>query len=312
MGVRSMCCLVETNDTSILFDAGVSLGLRFNLVPHPREYMALAEARRKIRELAQKVDIITISHYHFDHFTPPFLSDTVWTWASKEEAIAIYGGKRVLVKDIRDNINYSQRKRGWIFRNIVGPMASSVEEADGKTVKVGDTELRFSPPLSHGEEGSELGYVIVITIKCKGESVTIAPDLQGPLSDEALSYLELCKSDIVIIGGPPTYLAQSKLQEDEIEKGFRNMSKLASVTKLTIVDHHLLRDAEWRRKASAIFSAAKANSTTVQTAAEFLGLSDNLLEAYRKKLYDEEPPSDEFMAWTRLPIEKRRKIKPPL
>ncbi|MEM2886008.1 MAG: hypothetical protein QXF24_07975, partial [Thermoproteota archaeon] len=88
MGVRSMCCLVETPDLSALFDAGVSLGPRFSLPPHPLEYLALAEARRKIRESARKADIVTVSHYHFDHFTPPFHSDTVWTWSSKEEAAA--------------------------------------------------------------------------------------------------------------------------------------------------------------------------------------------------------------------------------
>lgn len=312
MGVRSMCCLVETPDLSVLFDAGVSLGQRFSLAPHPLEYMALADARKRIRELAKKADIVTVSHYHFDHFTPPFRSDTVWTWSSKEEAEAIYGGKRILAKDARENINYSQRKRGWIFRNLVGPIAKSIEEADGKTFKIGGTELKFSPPLSHGEEGSELGYVLTVTFKNEGETVTIAPDVQGPISDDALYYLERCESDILVLGGPPTYLAQSKLQEAAFERGFRNMSKLVSKMQLTIVDHHLLRDAEWRQKASEVFLVAKMSSKKVQTAAEYLGLNDNLLEALRKNLYEREPPSEEFMAWTRLPLEKRRRTMPPL
>jgi len=312
MGVRSMCCAIETPDVSILFDAGVSLGTRYNLAPHPREYLALTEARRKIRDYARKADVIAISHYHFDHFTPPFISDMICTFATKEESAAIYAGKRVLVKDIRENINYSQRKRGWIFQNFIGPMAQSVEEADGRTFKFGGTVLKFSSPFSHGEDESELGYVIAATITYRDESVTIAPDVQGPTTEDALAYIELCKSNVLYVGGPPTYLAQSQMQEGVLARSIRNMSKLASVTPLMLIDHHLLRDIDWKRKVAEIFLEAEKSSNIVRTASGHLGSEDDLLEASRKMLYEKEPPSEEFMAWVRMPPVKRRRIPPPL
>ena len=312
LGVRSMCCALETPDVSILFDAGASLGLRQGLAPHPREYLALAEARRKIRDYAKNAEVIVVSHYHFDHFTPPFQSDNVWTFASKEEAAAIYSGKRVLVKDVREDINPSQRKRGWIFQSYIGPLAKSVEEADDKAFRFGRTMLKFSPPLSHGQEESELGYVLVATLTYGGGSVTIAPDVQGPTSGEALRYIARCKSELIFLGGPPTYLAQTKVQEDVLAKSIENMKELASNTPTTLIDHHLLRDIDWREKVREVFTAAESNSNSIKTAAEYLGLRDSLLEASRRMLYEREPPSDEFLAWTRIPMERRRRIPPPL
>jgi predicted metallo-beta-lactamase superfamily hydrolase len=38
LGVRSMASKVVTPDIKILIDPGVSLGIRFGLLPHPEEY----------------------------------------------------------------------------------------------------------------------------------------------------------------------------------------------------------------------------------------------------------------------------------
>ena len=71
LGVRSMCTLVETPDISILLDAGISLcPYRFNLMPHQLEFQRINQIRKKMEEIARNVEIITISHYHFDHHTP--------------------------------------------------------------------------------------------------------------------------------------------------------------------------------------------------------------------------------------------------
>src|SRR5213593_2633230 len=49
LGVRGMCTLLETKEVGILADAGVAMGPRFRLMPHPIEYKARAKARRKSR-----------------------------------------------------------------------------------------------------------------------------------------------------------------------------------------------------------------------------------------------------------------------
>jgi len=70
LGVRSMAIYVETDDVGVLFDAGASLAPRFGLMPHPFEYRALKEARERIRAYSERAEVITLSHYHFDHYTP--------------------------------------------------------------------------------------------------------------------------------------------------------------------------------------------------------------------------------------------------
>ncbi len=43
---------------------------RFGYPPWKNEFDALYETRARIEEYAKKADIITISHYHHDHYTP--------------------------------------------------------------------------------------------------------------------------------------------------------------------------------------------------------------------------------------------------
>src|SRR3990170_1166289 len=79
-GVRSMCTYVETPDVRLLLDAGVSLAPnRFGFFPHPKEYEAIAECRQRIAEAAEKVEVVTLSHYHFDHHTPSY-EDWCYNW----------------------------------------------------------------------------------------------------------------------------------------------------------------------------------------------------------------------------------------
>ena len=72
-GVRSMCTLVQTPDVTLLLDAGVSLcPNRFGLPPHPTEFKAIIKLRKRLAEAADKAEVVTISHYHFDHHTPSY------------------------------------------------------------------------------------------------------------------------------------------------------------------------------------------------------------------------------------------------
>jgi hypothetical protein len=94
LGVRSMCTYVETSDLKILLDAGVSLcPKRFGLPPHPIEFKAIVDSRRKIAEVAEESKIVTLSHYHFDHHTPSY-EDWLCNWTTANQtARQIYEGK---------------------------------------------------------------------------------------------------------------------------------------------------------------------------------------------------------------------------
>ena len=311
-GVRSMCTYVETADVRVLLDAGASLGPnRFRLPPHPREYKAMAVCREKISKAAEKADVVTLSHYHFDHHTPSF-TDWFCNWSSEDVAKEIYEEKLVLVKNYRAMINFSQRRRGWMFKKTGGKNAKRLEVADGKTFEFGDTRLRFSDPVFHGSENSALGWVLMTTIECEDDRVSFASDVQGPMHNATLEMIISENPQLLIIGGPPTYLSGFRVKEEYIQQGMQNLENLVTRVSVTILEHHLLRDEKWRNQSQQIFDAASKMGYKVVTAAEFVGEKNNLLEFRRKKLYENEPPAHQFQKWMKLPISKRKNTRPPI
>ena len=271
-GVRSMCTYVETSDTTILLDAGASLApRRWGYPPHPREYQALAECRERISKTAEKADIVTISHYHFDHHTPSY-TDWFTNWSSAETAKKIYEGKLVLAKSYRSMVNASQRRRGWLFKKPGGSHAKKLERADGRNFEFGETKLRFSEPVFHGPENSELGWILMLTIEFADKKVVFASDVQGPMYTPTLAKILAENPQLVIIGGPPTYLAGFRVKDEDIEMGMQNLKSLVENVPMTILEHHTLRDKKWRTISQSIFEVAEERGHKVLTAAEFSGI----------------------------------------
>jgi len=311
LGVRSMCTFVETPDVKLLLDAGVSLGpFRLGFPPHPREYKALKAARKRIAEAAEKTDIVTISHYHFDHHTPSY-TDWFQNWSSDETARQIYEGKIVLAKSFRDKVNFSQRHRGWVFANTGGKYAERLEYVDGKEYTFGETQIRFSEPVVHGEQNSELGWLIMTTIKHDNEQVLFTSDVQGPMHSGTLTTILKENPTVAIIGGPPTYLT-GLVRQESIQLGLTNLEEIAKSFPITVLEHHILRQDDWRELTKPVFETAAKAEHSVCTAAEFLKKENSLLEARRKQLFETEPPSDEFKKWMRMPITKRKNTPPPI
>ena len=310
LGVRSMCTLVETPDTVILLDPGVSLApSRFGLPPHPEEFRAVRDSRRRILEAAQQAEVVLASHYHFDHITPGFKS--WYEWTEEDTYRLVYSGKLVLAKDIEHNINFSQRRRGYVFRKLVSEVAREILVADGAELTLGRTRIKCTDPMPHGAPGTRLGWVVGMLIEHQNEKILYLPDVQGPMSGEALNWILSEKPDLVMIGGPPTYLAGMKVPEDAVNQGIENLARIAAQVDMIIVCHHLLRDIAWRERLTQVFNAAGDKGGKVVSAAEYLGREAVLLEAQRKELYRERPPSEEFMEWIRAG-KKNRKTPPPI
>jgi predicted metallo-beta-lactamase superfamily hydrolase len=312
-GVRSMCTYVETSDVRILLDAGVSLcPNRFGLPPHPREFKAIVECRRRIAEAAEKADIVTLSHYHFDHHTPSY-EDWLCNWTEADKtARQIYEGKVVLLKNPKEKINFSQRRRGWVFQKTGGKHTKRIEVADGKTFLYGDARIRFSEPVYHGPENSVLGWVLMVTVECQNEKFMFAPDVQGPMSLSTLRIIVEEKPRLLMIGGPPLYLENFRVDSEQIGVGLRNLEKIVEVVPCIILEHHILRDENWRKKAANIFEKARKIGHRVLTAAEYMGEKNAFLEAMRKRLFTEESPSKDFERWMRESIKAKKKVKPPI
>lgn len=311
LGVRSMCTFVETADVRVLIDAGVALGPRFGKLPHPIEYRARNSCRAKIREYAAKADAIVVSHYHNDHHTPNF-TETEYVGSSAEESERIYKGKVILGKNIRNSINFSQRRRGWMFQQFVKKIGGRFEVADGKTFEYGATKVRMSQPVPHGTEDSELGWVIMTTIETEGSRFMHSSDVQGPISSQTARLIRREQPDTLVLGGPPAYLEGLKVDKATIRKGIDNAAKLAGGISTVILEHHLLRSEDWRDRAKKVFDVSAKMNHVVSTAAEYSGIEPQLLEAIRPRLYEKEPPSEEFVKWSKLKREKRRAQFPPV
>ncbi len=278
MGVRSMATFVET-DIKILIDPGTSIApKRFGYPPWKNEFDALYKTRARIEEYAKKVNIMTISHYHHDHYTPFELGK--FLDSSPKAAEKLYNGKKLLIKHPTSNINKSQQNRASKFLKNVD--SNCVSYADGKSFEIGETVIEFSKALHHGGEGSRLGYVITTTVRWNDESFMHASDVQGPMSDEAKKVILEENPEMLILSGPPIYLQGFAVDVKEIEKARHNLVEIAKKISKVVVDHHLLRDLKCF---DFIDGIREESGGEVMVASQILGQEPNLLEARRKEFY---------------------------
>lgn len=280
MGVRSMATFVET-DQKILIDPGTSIApKRFGYPPWKDEFDALHETRARIEKYAENADIITISHYHHDHYTPFELGK--FLDSSQGAAEKLYQDKRLFIKHPTSQINKSQQKRAADFLKNLKDLKCEVNYADGNSFEIGDTVLKFSNPLSHGSEGSRLGYIIALTINWNGKTLMHASDVQGPINDGAKRYILDEKPDMLILSGPPIYLQGFVVERKDIENARKNLIEISNKIPKVVVDHHLLRDI---RCFDFINSVREESDGEILVASEIIGKEPYLLEARRKQFY---------------------------
>jgi predicted metallo-beta-lactamase superfamily hydrolase len=311
LGVRSMCTYVETPDLRILMDPGVSLcPNRYQLPPHPKEFKAIINARKRISKFAAKANVVSISHYHFDHHTPSF-EDWMGNWTDSETAQQIYTGKLVLAKNPRVNINTSQRRRGWVFQKTGGKHATKIQFADHKTFSFNQTTLTFSQPVPHGSPRTPLGFVLMTTIEHDDEKMMYTSDVQGPMTNTTSDMILEEDPKLLFIGGPPTYLKGYRVTEQQIKHSLENLTILTAKIPITILDHHILRDSKWQDHTKRIIESAQNLGNIVVTAAEYIGRKNQLLEAKREQFFKTSPPDPSFLKWASSDANRRAK-KPPL
>jgi predicted metallo-beta-lactamase superfamily hydrolase len=269
LGVRSMATFISTPDINIIIDPSASLApLRYGLPPHELEVRALHNSIEVIKNFISFSDVIVITHYHYDHHDP-----------GKLIPLELLTSKELLVKDPVNMINVSQRIRASKFLKGVKDVGADIKIADGREFKYGKTLITISKPQQHGNN-DKLGYVLMVSIRYEGYSIIFSSDIEGFLNDYSMKFIE--GADVAIIDGPPTYLINNAYSEDEIRACIENLAILSKKVGKLVIDHHMLRDLNYRN----IFNIIKdLSGVNVITAAEFLGLEPNLLEARRRELY---------------------------
>lgn len=272
LGVRSMAIAVKTKDYTIIVDPSIALApKRYGLEPHKIELARQKELWDNLKKWVKKADIMTISHYHFDHHDP--------------EQPGIFKGKKMLVKHPKENINKSQISRSSIFKTALGDLPESMEFADDRTFEFGNTTLTFSKAVPHGTN-TKLGYVIQLAIDDGQTTFLHTSDVEGPSLDSQLEFILEHEPDILACDGPMTYMMY-RYGLKAMEKSLANLQKIITDTniKTIMLDHHLTRDIKWREKMELVFATGEEQGCDVTTFAGYLGKEDDLLEARRKELW---------------------------
>jgi uncharacterized protein len=267
LGVRSVSTYVECGQTRVLIDPGAMLApSRFNLPPVEEEWEALRRANDRISGYATRASLVFVSHYHEDHF---------------RHDVGLYAGRQIWAKDPKRQITGRQAQRAerlWSALAASCPPAS----AEGRRLETVDAVLQASPPLSHGPDGTGLGYVVALTVEDRREGTRFvhASDVQGPLSPVAAAYLERQRPTLLYLSGPPAYL-ESQLGSELVDRGIEHLLRIIDRTGCRVIlDHHALRDAAYPERFRRLWETGR-----VVTAAGFLGERDAPLEARRRELW---------------------------
>jgi predicted metallo-beta-lactamase superfamily hydrolase len=117
---------------------------------------------------------------------------------------------------------------------------------------------------------------------------------------------------LLYLGGPPQYLTGYRVDQQTIEKAQKYLRTFSRRISTLIIDHHLLRGQGWKSFMQPISDVAATEAHHVFTAAEYRGQRNQPLESERRKLYEEDPPSTEFLNWCHLPKEQQRVTPPPV
>lgn len=272
-GVRSMATYVESDDLKVVIDPAAALGpRRYGLPPHPLEEGRLAEAWVDIKKYAAKSDVLVVTHYHYDHHDP--------------EEGEVFRNKTVYLKDPKKNINKSQQVRASYFLNKLDGLTDSIVIADGKEFQHGSTAIKFSPPVYHGTS-SRLGYVLEVSISCCDEKLVYTSDVEGPSIEEQAKFIIEENPDLLILDGPMTYMLGYRYPSESLNLSVENINKIVSETSVKdiILDHHFMRDLNYKKHIGGVYEFAKENGVRVLSAAEYIGRPTDMLEARRKELY---------------------------
>jgi len=277
-GVRSECTFVKAGKLNVLIDPGVALGpTRYGLSPTEAEYRALELSRKKIMEVAKKADVVIVTHYHYDHHPGP---------EDDEMYEACFKDKVVIAKDPYHETNLSGRQRGKYFESKVKPLAKSLDWGDGKSYNFKGVKVELSPAVWHGDVGSKVGKVVMAYLE-NGESFLFGSDAQNLADPAALKWVLEKNPDFAVIDGYPTIFIGWRMAKSSFEKSLSSIRAVIEKTKAKtiILDHHILRDINYKEKMKPIFELAASKHKKVLTAAEYYGLENFFLEAWRKEIH---------------------------
>jgi len=279
LGVRGLSCAVELKDRKIVIDPGLALGWsRYRFLPHPFQIAIGVEIRNKIiKELKNTTDVI-FSHFDGDHCPLPHPNPYQLGIAEVKDSLSVC---RIWAKGPTNSSPNQQNRR----KELAEAMKKDLPIVEGRK----DGALEFSSPVPHGLQGHE-STVMMSKIEEDGNIFVHASDIQL-VEEKTIEKILAWKPDIVFASGPPLYRYASSSFQMPTENAWRNSLWISRNVEILIIDHHLLRSEDgiaWLEKLK------HAAENKVFCAADFMGRKPLYLEAWRKKLYEFLPVSEEW------------------
>lgn len=136
MGAKCSTVLVETPDLKVLIDPGAAEMQPSYPMSWEDKLMHLAEARERIEAASEGVDVVVISHYHYDHHSP---LDTAGMRAER-----LYRGRIIYAKNPNTYINESQWGRA---REFFAQLYRELGGVELREVLIEPGAERFPDPL---------------------------------------------------------------------------------------------------------------------------------------------------------------------
>jgi len=276
LGVRSLCCIVQTESRRIVIDPGVALVyLRHGLLPHPCELAVAARVRKSIVAALEQATDVIFSHMHGDHV--PLLHARPYQLSFQHLPQASFE-LRCWSKG-REGLSRRMQRR---FTDLTERFGPQLHVAEG--MQAGP--LSFSPAFPHGDPSKGLGSVMMTRVDLGSAVFVHASDIQL-LEDAAIEQILAWQPQIVLAAGPPLYLSdRGVLTQQQCQQAWNNTLRLAQRVETLILDHHLLRSREgfdW------LSSLPEQPGKRVCCAADFMHQARLPLEALRVELYQAIP-----------------------
>jgi predicted metallo-beta-lactamase superfamily hydrolase len=266
-----MCVGVRTKDVCILIDPGIAVETDSFPLSRVSRLRLYTRFKKTIVDEAEDSNVVVVTHYHYDHHIC-------------ERSRRLYGGKMILLKDPGRFINKSQQQRASLFLKTIQGLPKGMKVCDLKRFSLGKTKISFSKPFWHGMRGTDLGYVIMVTVEAEGEKLVYSSDVNGLYSKEATDYIIAEDPLIIILDGPPTYLLGYIMAYYNLARSIINIWRLLEETEAEyiILDHHLARDYRYRDLLCEAYNRADGLGRILCTAAELLSKEPAVLGGYRR------------------------------
>lgn len=276
LGVRGLCCSVETAGRRILIDPGIALGYqRARRLPHPLQVAVGERIRKRIVSYWAEATDIVISHFHGDHVP---LRDANPFQLALHDVAELNRDAAVWVKS--RELSQKEKLRAADFSGVV---SGGFRSADSVNRGI----MEFSSPVPHGSTERRRESVIMTRIEGKRTFVH-ASDIQL-LNSRAVDKILAWEPDVILAGGPPLYLKQ--ISAFERECAWMLALALARSPATLILDHHLLRSREGLQWLDGL---SEKSGKRIFCSADFMGKSRLLLEADRRQLYHAMPVPDSW------------------